>query len=241
MKNSFIRAYLKKLLILLPWILMVVSVAYLLCKYEYYNESQTEHLWGIIKQTHQEFNTLLFNRLMIGIGIVYLALGFIPFHKNIEKTRYLNQLSISILVLAIFCYFTGLFTPLYETEKLKIFDDKVSLWESIGLLMENEEVYLGILIFTFTILFPILKFVSLAIDFIVSDFQKSLLFRVLYQIGKFSMLDVFIVAVLLLNIQFESVLVDMKLQGGIVFFSISIILSIFLFGMRKETWGYEGI
>lgn len=240
MDTPFPINYLRRLLLLLPLFLIIISVIFLFCKYRWYHETTNEYLWGIIKDTDRVFNQKMF-LILSGISLVlYLGMAFVPWIP-VEKTLFTRGFQWGILVLAIAFYFTGLFSPLYETEKLKIFGDEVSLWESVGLLFDYEEYYLGILVFTFTVLFPVAKFVSLILEFMVPDFSNSALFRIFYSIGKFSMLDVFIVAVFLLNMRFGSVFVSMKLQEGIVFFSVSVILSLVLFGAKRRKFIYESI
>lgn len=241
MKTPSHKIVLRNLLFFLPLIILLIMVNYLLCKHQWFTESSEEYLWGIITQTQREFNTKLFLIILGGCMIFYFLLSLIPLNSQIDKKSYIRRIEWQFLILCIILYFTGLFTPLYSTEKLKIFDDQVSLWNSIGLLMEYDEIYLGIIVFIFTILFPVTKFCSLTIEFIYPGFNKSKLFRIMSQFGKFSMLDVFIVAVLLLNIQFKSVLTDMKLEEGIVFFSLSVILSIILFSFRNEKFSYSSL
>ena len=93
------------------------------------------------------------------------------------------------------------------------------------MLFENDENFLGTIIFTFTIVFPIFKYLLLFFSLFLN--QKEAITKVnrwMSVISKWSMLDVYIVALLLLNMKFDSRIVNMELKEGVVWFSLSVIL-----------------
>ncbi len=93
------------------------------------------------------------------------------------------------------------------------------------MLFENNENFLGTIIFTFTIVFPISKYILLLFSLLLTEIEAiSRLNRWMSVISKWSMLDVYIVALLLLNMKFDSRIVNMELREGVVWFSLSIIL-----------------
>ena len=132
-------------------------------------------------------------------------------------------------------YFFGLFSPLFRTEKVFFWIDEVSLWETVSLLFENNEYYLAIIIFLFTIIFPLLKLTFIAV-FIMFPVKISLdkFRKALINVSKWSMLDVFIVALLLLNLNFETRFIEMEIREGAIYFSLSIFLSMILLGLLSK-------
>ena len=93
------------------------------------------------------------------------------------------------------------------------------------MLFDNNENFLGTIIFIFTIVFPIFKYLLLLFSLLIN--QKEAITRLnrwMSVISKWSMLDVYIVALLLLNMKFDSRIINMELKEGVVWFSLSIIL-----------------
>lgn len=233
--------YLRKLLITFPLFILLLIIDFILNQYVWNSEFQDSYLWGLVKKSYTVFNQERFFIITAIILCLYLLIPLLPFFKNPDRRSLNKFLKWSILVLALTTYIAGLFTPLYISEKLQIFGKEVSLWESIQMLFQYEEYYLGILVLLFTIVFPITKFIALIIEFIFMNFSNTLLFRLFKYIGKFSMLDVFVLAVLLLNMQLGSFFMTMELKEGIVFFSASVILSIILFNINGRKIRYESI
>ncbi len=145
---------------------------------------------------------------------------------------------ISLTLLSLVFYILGLFTPLYTSTHFYIFSKESTLAQSILLLFKNHELYLGILILLFTILLPLIKFTVVVINLLSKDdYSGNVFFRFISIVSKWSMLDVFVVAVLLLNMKFDSRIIDMKLGSGIIWFSLSIILlmiSVTLFDRKRS-------
>jgi paraquat-inducible protein A len=132
---------------------------------------------------------------------------------------------ISITTLSFIFYLLGLFTPLYTSTHFYIFSKESTLFQSILLLFNHREIYLGALIFIFTIFLPIIEFVVVFIKlFKMGKTISKKYVKFLTLLSKWSMLDVFVVAVILINLKFDSRIIDMKLGQGIIWFSLSVIL-----------------
>lgn len=132
---------------------------------------------------------------------------------------------ISITTLSFILYLLGLFTPLYTSTHLYIFSKESTLFQSILLLFNHREIYLGALILMVTIFLPIIEFVVVFIKlFKKGKTISNKYLKFLTLVSKWSMLDVFVVAVILLNLNFDSRIIDMKLGQGVIWFSLSIIL-----------------
>ncbi len=128
-----------------------------------------------------------------------------------------------LTLMSITLYTIGLFAPLYRSERFVFWIKEVSLWGTIVELWQMKEYYLSILIFSFTLLFPISKYMIIVLSLI----KKRLLMRdaLIAEIGRWSMIDVFIVALLLISFKFDSGIISIKVKVGLVLFSIAIMLS----------------
>ena len=112
--------------------------------------------------------------------------------------------------------------------------------QSVSLFFQGSEVFLGVVIILFTLVFPSLKFVFLFWGVLSkpTPFGKKVN-KVLSTIGKYSMLDVFVVALLLLNLKFDSDILDMQVRIGVVYFAISIVLTMVVGSLmfhKPEKW-----
>ena len=228
-----LRPFLRKWIIPIIWIIASFLVSFILANY-IYPEVETENkLFGLKKINHYSFNTRLFAisaSLSLGSLALVLALRLIAPLK--VATKWLtDQIFVSqwfILILTItsgFFYVLGLTKELFVLEQFFFVDKEVTLLNSIRMLFENDENFLGTIIFAFTIVFPIFKYLLLIFSLFLN--QKEAITKVnrwMSVISKWSMLDVYIVALLLLNMKFDSRLVNMELKEGVVWFSLSVIL-----------------
>lgn len=120
---------------------------------------------------------------------------------------------------------TALFLPFMTIQKL-FGDDPYSLPASIRELWTSNHQGLAIIIFLFSIVFPFTKLTGLALLwFRRTDSEKrKRLLNWLSLLGKWSMLDVFVTAILIVLIKAGS-LVDAVAELGIYVFAAAILLS----------------
>lgn len=140
-----------------------------------------------------------------------------------------NKLLKSLILLTSIAFFIlGLVFPILAT-KQQVFGivlkyQEVRLFDSVKMFYESSDYLLAIIILLFTIVLPIIKFFELynRIFSIFVDSKKISYF--LHMLDKWSMLDVFLVALLLLNFKLDSNIIVMKLKIGTSFIAISIII-----------------
>jgi len=95
----------------------------------------------------------------------------------------------------------------------------------------------------FTIIFPIIKYIFLFTTLLGRRMPKQkFMSTALEVINKWSMLDVFVVAVLILNMKFDSTIIVAEVESGTSLFALSILLMMtasFLAGktVRREETG----
>ena len=149
-------------------------------------------------------------------------------------------ISSSILFLSICFFILGLYYPILSTKQefgwFTVDYQSVRLFDSIKMFYQSNDFLLAAVIFIFSILLPIFEFLLLfSRIFIIFDVSKNtkIIFHLL---DKWSMLDVFLVALLLLNFKMNSSIIVMKIQIGTTYIAISVVLrmTVALFINYKE-------
>jgi len=140
-----------------------------------------------------------------------------------------NKLLISLILLASITFFVlGLIFPILAT-KQQVFGivlkyREVRLFDSIRIFYETSDYLLAIIILLFTIVLPIIKFFELSNRILAIFNIPKRINHILHLIDKWSMLDVFLVALLLLNFKMDSNIIVMKLKIGTTFIALSVII-----------------
>lgn len=221
-------------------------------KYEGENSSNTVI---ILQQKIQEQNKA--NQLYkILLAIAFLSfIGVFFFSKNVSKTDYLLGIIFSFLLL-----FLGITLPMIEIdarisemsfsflEETVIFKDQVlfykskSIYEVVTLMLSQHKfdlIAVGTLIFLFSVLFPISKLISSTIYLTNKKLQGNKILQFLiFKTGKWSMADVFVIAIIMAFIGFEGIVTDQLSQLKNVSESVDILTtnnSSVLFGFFSFT------
>ena len=133
------------------------------------------------------------------------------------------------LLAAIGLFVAGIFMPFTAVTKLWLFENQISVYQGLVILWNEGELFLFLILFVFTICFPFVKITALISLWLypglTADQAKSF-FRFVSNMGKWSMLDVFVVAILVLTVK-SGGLASIKVQGGFFLFFISIMLTQF--------------
>ena len=135
------------------------------------------------------------------------------------------------LVLLIF----GVQRPLMTIEKLLFWESKYSIISGIKNLLKNGNYFIGIVLLVFSVIFPFLKLFTLGFVWfgkIGSDVRKISLHWLEF-LGKWSMLDVLIVAVIIF-ISRSGWMSKATPQIGLYLFSVAIFLSMIVTYMIKS-------
>lgn len=146
--------------------------------------------------------------------------------KSIPENR---RIALLILVASLVFFIMGFNYPLLRTGfgigPFTLQNDYVYMSNSFSYFFENGELFIGTLLLLFTIVFPAIKYVFLFITLSGRKLPKhKAVATALEIINKWSMLDVFVVAVLILNMKFDSAVIVSQLEPGTSLFALSIIL-----------------
>lgn len=132
-----------------------------------------------------------------------------------------------LLLLALGLLGYGLVTPILTLEKFYFFANTVSLWSALEQLAAQAEWGLFVLIGAFSVAFPLLKILMLMLIWNIeaaSGERHRRHLKWLAEYSKWSMLDVFVVALLVVSVKLGA-LAEARVEHGIYAFAASVVLS----------------
>lgn len=134
-----------------------------------------------------------------------------------------------MLVLALGFLLSGIFRPFTAVTKLWLFENQISVAQGLGVLWRESELFLFLILFVFTIVFPFVKIGSMLVLWLrprLDSAQARQIFHFVSHLGKWSMLDVFVVAILVLTVKSGGV-AQIKVEDGFFLFFLSVMLTQF--------------
>lgn len=135
----------------------------------------------------------------------------------------LNLLLLAALGLLLY----GLQAPILSLQKFYIFNNTVSLWSALRQLYQEAEWGLFLLVGAFSVLFPLLKILMLLAIWNLeasSGAAHRRHLKWLAEYSKWSMLDVFVVALLVVSVKLGA-LAQAHVEAGIYAFAGSVVLT----------------
>lgn len=130
-----------------------------------------------------------------------------------------------LLVLAFGLFVTGVFFPFFHVAKFWIFHEAVSVVGGIAMLYREGEYFLFAVLTLFTLVFPAVKLGLLAVIWMERDHDLARLQRLhgwVGALGKWSMLDVFVVGILIVTMKAAG-LAKIEIGLGLYLFTFSVI------------------
>jgi len=141
-----------------------------------------------------------------------------------------SQRAIPILLAsAVLLFGTGIFFPFFHVTKFWVFDDAVSVVGGIITLFHEGEYFLFTVLTLFTLVFPCVKLGLLGIIWLEREHDLAKVRRLhgwVESLGKWSMLDVFVVAILIVAMKSAGV-ADIHIGIGLYLFTFSVIATQF--------------
>ncbi len=134
-------------------------------------------------------------------------------------------------LIVVVTYLLGISLPIATVEKFIFFDNEFSLVGSIVDLAaegNGQSIFLLCIIVVFTFVFPVAKMVTMLLQ--IKNYHRNWqnrMTRFVEAVGHFSMLDVFVIALMVLLLKLR-LLVNVSLHQGFYWFTFSIVLSIVL-------------
>ena len=146
-------------------------------------------------------------------------------------------LSLSFFVIL---FIISLFLPMFTLTKLLVFNNTFSIYSGIIGLLNNGQYILFVVLFMFTIILPIIKIIGLfSILLNIPAIKNSTLVKASIWLGKWSMLDVFAVAILLMSVKLGA-LANIIIHTGFYLFTISVLaMTTLTYLIKKYTYTNE--
>jgi len=157
--------------------------------------------------------------------------------RSIIRNNPKQGIAINLLLLgALATLIIGVSSPLLTLEKLYFFENTVTLLTTVTGLFAQKEWFLFLVIAIFSLCIPVIKIASLVLILNLEYEKGSFLDKTLHVIetlGKWSMLDVFVVALLLVSVKL-GVLAKVDVHYGLYVFATSVLLT-----MGLSFWIYH--
>lgn len=154
---------------------------------------------------------------------------------NKADVRYLSLGSLCLLITGILlpCMTVhpqaGAFTSFIKMLAPKEFEPTTySILSGIFSMIQNGSVAIGVMLLLFSVVFPIWKLATFIYVTFRTKKSPSKSLDLAVKLGKYSMLDVFVLAVLVIAIKGLPGGTKLDLEAGIYFFSASVLLSLFI-------------
>ncbi|WP_019961726.1 paraquat-inducible protein A [Woodsholea maritima] len=136
-----------------------------------------------------------------------------------------------LLLLGAVLFPLGLILPMIETQSFLIFKERYSLVQSIDALVQSRDYALAGVIALFSILFPTAKFATLAwLNLGPRPMMSASALKLLEMLGKWSMMDVFVLALIVVSLSSNG-LARALTQPGLYAFAVSALMFMLASGL----------
>ena len=156
--------------------------------------------------------------------IVFISMTqIITIAEKFPRTAKTIQVLLAITLLLLIA---GVWMPILTISRLWILTDEISVLSGLWKLLDDQQYFIFLLIFLFSIVLPIVKLyylfmLSLANKAHNDNYRKYL--HLMHRYGRWSMLDVFVVAVLIVTVKLGA-LADIEIEPGMYFFTSAVVL-----------------
>lgn len=141
-------------------------------------------------------------------------------YKPFNKKK--NIFAAILLLLSVTLYVLGIIEPLmttkYQIIGIKLKSQDVTLFDSIRMFWDSSEYLIASIIFVFTFILPISKYIEMGVRLFTGRN-----FPLWQGVDKWNMIDVFLVAMLLLNFKMNSNFIVMSLGLGTNFIALAVL------------------
>ncbi|MFD2205467.1 paraquat-inducible protein A [Kiloniella antarctica] len=150
-------------------------------------------------------------------------------HSLARRATGLSKLIPLLLLGAVISLIAGLTIPILKVEKFFLFEDLISIVGAIEQLARSGEYLLSFVILLFSVVFPTMKI--MVADYVwrarsVEHKSVQRAVKLIDLLGKWSMLDVFIVGMIVISAK-SSGMANATSQPGMYYFGASVICSMF--------------
>ncbi|MDY3205615.1 MAG: paraquat-inducible protein A [Arcobacter sp.] len=148
-------------------------------------------------------------------------------HKVTRRIKNSLQVSLALVICAILLYIPAMVYPIMEVTKLGVQIESTIL-EGVISFLNMESYFIAIVIFIASVAIPMIKligllfiFISLKINIKMENKTKNLIYKFIEAIGKWSMIDIYVVAILASIVQLDEIF---NIKGGIAATSFALMV-----------------
>ena len=148
-------------------------------------------------------------------------------HMVRKRIKNSLQVSLALTICAILLYIPAMVYPIMEVTRLGVKIESTIL-EGVISFLDMESYFIAIVIFTASVVIPLIKLVGLLFIFIslktnvkMQNNKKILIFKFVEAIGKWSMIDIYVVALLASIVQLDELF---NIKGGIAATSFALMV-----------------
>ncbi|UCB55506.1 MAG: paraquat-inducible protein A [Thiotrichales bacterium] len=138
-----------------------------------------------------------------------------------------SRILLGLLLVTTVCLAVGLLAPVLTLEKFFIINNTFSIYSGLVQLLREGRIFLFIIILLFSVLLPVIKLVvlfRLLGSKAASSESLRRLLHLMHQYGKWSMLDVFVVALLVVAVKLGAV-ASVQTHYGLYAFGTAVLLT----------------
>ena len=157
-------------------------------------------------------------------------------HKVRKRIKNSLQVSLALTICAILLYIPAMIYPIMEVTTLGVKVESTIL-EGVISFLDMESYFIAIVIFTASVVIPMIKligllfiFISLKINVKMQNNRKILIFKFIEAIGKWSMIDIYVVALLASIVQLDEVF---NIKGGIAATSFALMVIVTMIAANR--------
>lgn len=148
-------------------------------------------------------------------------------HKVTRRIDNSLQISLALVICAILLYIPAMLYPIMEVTKFGV-NIQSTILEGVISFLDMESYFIAIVIFTASVVIPMIKlvgllfiFISLKINVKMQNKTKILIYKFIETIGKWSMIDIYVVAILASVVQLDEIF---NIKGGLAATSFALMV-----------------
>lgn len=141
---------------------------------------------------------------------------------DLQRLLYSPLFQRIIVSISVLTFLLGISLPFFTITKFWFFTEDISILSSIKILFKNNDYFLGCITILFSVLFPVIKYISLFI-LIWKNYEKKQM-RNFLKVGKWSMTEPFALAIFIIMLKVKGFyFLEVELNLGALFFTIAVI------------------
>ena len=159
------------------------------------------------------------------VGVPHCARCGMPIH--LLAGTHSNRMALAFAVTALVLFFPSILLPMLTVEKVGV-RGTTSLVSGVWHLFGEGDVVVGLVVLVFSILFPLVKLVlllELGLFQVTGRERRAAAFRWMERIGKWGMLDVLVIALMVMLVKLGS-LIQVRFEVGLYLFLLCVVFSL---------------